>query len=108
MSNNTEARSVRFANSATPSQSCVTRVNQQTYNMPPGRFPMRKAFNELRYRWDSIVATKDRKLTDLAECSFASNPLVTHGAWRGHTFASAAMYCFYKTHVQSFMDEIET
>jgi hypothetical protein len=60
---------------------------------------MRKAFNELRFRWESIVATRDRALTDLAECSFASTPLVTHGAWRGHTFASAAMYCFYKTHL---------
>lgn len=94
MSGEIEPKSVSFE--ADPTQ---TFANQQTYCMPPGRFPMRKAFNELRYRWESIVATKERKLTDLAECSFASNPLVTHGAWRGHTFASAAMYCFYKTHV---------
>jgi hypothetical protein len=53
---------------------------------------MRKAFNEMRYRWEQIDETRQGIANDLAECSFASTPLVTHGAWRGHTFASAAMH----------------
>jgi hypothetical protein len=68
---------------------------------------MRKAFNELRARWDDVLATGRCETSELSECSYASTPLVTHGAWRGHTFASAAMHTFYKQHIMAFLQEME-
>jgi len=68
---------------------------------------MRKAYNELRARWEDVLATSRCETSELSECSYASTPLVTHGAWRGHTFASAAMHTFYKQHMQFFLSELE-
>jgi hypothetical protein len=81
-------------------------MEEQRFKIPPGRFPMRKAFNELRSRWDDVCATGRRETSELSECSYASTPLVTHGAWRGHTFASASMHTFYKQHLQSYLSEL--
>jgi hypothetical protein len=79
---------------------------EQTYPLPPGRFPLRKAFNELRSRWAAIDQVAQGHFSDMAECSFASTPLVTHGAWRGHTFASASMHHFFKQHVNPFFEDL--
>lgn len=80
--------------------------SEQTFALPPGRFPLRKAFNELRSRWEVIGEIAEGNFCELAECSFASTPLVTHGAWRGHTFASASMHHFFKQHVHPFYDDL--
>jgi hypothetical protein len=68
---------------------------------------VRKAYNELRSRWEDVRATGRRETSELSECSYASTPLVTHGAWRGHTFASASMHTFFKQHLQSYMNELQ-
>jgi hypothetical protein len=67
---------------------------------------MRKAFNEMRHRWEQISETRQGMAHDLAECSFASTPLVTHGAWRGHTFASAAMHQYIRSAVGPFLEDV--
>lgn len=66
-----------------------------------GAFPLRKALNELRYRWSVVEMTAQRR-ADMPEGAFASTPLVTQGAWCGHTFASSAMQHFYRQYVEDF------
>jgi hypothetical protein len=78
-------------------------VSEQLYRLPPGRFPMRKALNEMRSRWSNVEDTKNNKSIGLTECSFASTPLVTHGAWRGHTFASAAMFYYCRNNINPYL-----
>lgn len=81
-------------------------LTEQQFRLPPGRFPMRKALNEMRSRWNNVEETRDGRATGLAECSFASTPLVTHGAWRGHTFASAAMFYYCRNTINPYLEDM--